>query len=100
MKAVPPLTVAALQDVVEVQAVILHSGVTSRRILSRTYQWSDFSVPTWTFIRSSRLLPGSRATSSRAVGAPPLSQPTEECIARLFVPADQKWSESVLPSLR
>jgi hypothetical protein len=31
--------------VVQVQPIILHSGVASRRILSRTYQCSDFSVP-------------------------------------------------------
>ena len=30
--------VAALQHVVQVQPIILHSGVASRRILSRTYQ--------------------------------------------------------------
>jgi hypothetical protein len=34
------------------QPIILHSGVASRSILSRTYQWRDFSVPTWTFIPS------------------------------------------------
>ncbi len=40
--------VAAFQHVVKVQAVVLHKGVASARILSRTYQCSDLSVPTWT----------------------------------------------------
>ncbi len=44
--------VTALQHVVQVQPVIFHSGVASRRILSRTYQCRDFSVPTWTFTPS------------------------------------------------
>jgi hypothetical protein len=46
-------TSAALQHVMQVQPIIFHKGVASRRILSRTYQWSDFSVPTWTLIPSS-----------------------------------------------
>ena len=44
---------ASLQHVMQVQPIVFHSGVASRRILSRTYQCSDFSVPTWTFIPSS-----------------------------------------------
>ncbi len=36
---------AALQHVVEIKPVMLQSGVASCRILSRTYQWSDLSVP-------------------------------------------------------
>lgn len=36
---------AALQHVVEMKPVILQSGAASRRILSRTYQCSDLSVP-------------------------------------------------------
>ncbi len=38
-------SLAALQHVVQVEPVILHSGVASRRIRSRTYQWSDFLGP-------------------------------------------------------
>lgn len=38
--------VTAFQHVVEVEPIVLHKGVASRRILSRTYQWRDFSVPT------------------------------------------------------
>jgi hypothetical protein len=34
------------QNVVLVQPVVLHNCVASRRILSRTYQWNEFSVPT------------------------------------------------------
>jgi hypothetical protein len=41
-----------LHHVAEVKPVILHSGVASRSILSRTYQWSAFSVPIWTLILS------------------------------------------------
>src|ERR1035441_2182462 len=41
--------VTTLQHVVQVQPIVLHNGVASRRILSRTYQCRDFSVPTWTF---------------------------------------------------
>jgi hypothetical protein len=43
---------AAFQHVVQVAPIILHSGVASRSIRARAYQWSEFSVPTCTFTPS------------------------------------------------
>ncbi len=37
---------ATLQHVMQVQPIVFHRVVASHKILSRTYQWSDFSVPT------------------------------------------------------
>jgi hypothetical protein len=35
------MKLAALENVVKIKPVVLHKGVASRRMLSRTYQWSD-----------------------------------------------------------
>ena len=39
-------SLASLQYVMQVQPIVFQRGVASRRILSRMYQCSDFSVPT------------------------------------------------------
>src|SRR5690242_14072006 len=44
---------ATLQHMVQVQSVVLQSGVASLRMRSRTYQCREFTVPIWTLIPSS-----------------------------------------------
>jgi hypothetical protein len=51
--------VIALQHVVQVQPIIFHRGVDSRRILSRTYQCR--AVPTGQFLEGHPAVPGGRA---------------------------------------